>query len=138
MAFLNYFFFYTYIGLVVLAGIWGAFGFPQLDFRYLFSLDLDTLPEDAQINLLSQYRFLRALELGYGLFALCFLKEIFSIRKFNLLFLSIMGLGILARIVSWLMEGPPGGLFIFFLSYEVLGWGTILLYSIKKGLYHVA
>ena len=138
MAFLNYFFFYTYIGLVVLAGIWGAFGFPHLDFRHLFSLELDTLSDYTQINMLSQYRFLRALELGYGLFALCFLKEIFSVRKFNLLFLSIMGLGILARIVSWLVEGAPSGLFIFFLSYEALGWGIILFYSFKKGLYHVA
>ena len=137
MAFLNYFFFYTYIGLVVLAGIWGAFAFPHLDFSYLFSLDLDTLPEYTRVNLLSQYRFLRALELGYGLFALCFLKEIFSIRKFNLLFLAIMGFGILARIISWFVEGTPSGIFVFFLSYEALGWGIILLYSIKKGLFHV-
>lgn len=137
MAFLNYFFFYTYIGLIVLAGIWGAFGLPRLDFSYLFSLDLSSLPEYTQINLLSQYRFLRALELGYGLFALCFLKEIFSVKKFNLLFLAIMGFGILARVASWLEEGTPSDLSIFFLSYEAVGWGFILVYSIQKGLYHV-
>jgi len=138
VAFLNYFFFYTYIGLVLLAGFWGAFLAPHLDFGYLFALDLHSLEEQAKVNLLSQYRFLRALELGYGLFAIVFLKEIFSVKRFNLLFLSIMGLGILARIVSWFVDGTPSGLFIFFLSYETLGWCIILLYGTKKGLYHVA
>ncbi|HLW21216.1 MAG TPA: DUF4345 family protein [Cyclobacteriaceae bacterium] len=138
MAFLNYFFFYTYIGLVLLAGFWGAFLAPHLDFGYLFALDLHSLEEQAKVNLLSQYRFLRALELGYGLFAIVFLKEIFSVKRFNLLFLSIMGLGILARIASWFVDGTPSGLFIFFLSYEALGWCIILLYCTKKGLYHVA
>ena len=135
MAFLNYFFFYTYIGLVLLAGFWGAFVYPYLEFEYLLEVDLQTLEEGAKVNLLSQYRFLRALELGYGLFAIVFLKEIFSIRKFNLLFLTIMGGGILARVVSWLVEGTPNGWTIFFLFYEAVGWGIIAVYSSQKGLY---
>lgn len=136
MAFLNYFFFYTYIGLVLLAGFWGAFIYPYLDFEYLLAVDLQTMEEAAKINLLSQYRFLRALEFGYGLFAIVFLKEIFSVRKFNLLFLLIMGCGILARAVSWWTDGTPNGWAIFFLSYEAIGWVIIAWYSKRKGLYH--
>lgn len=136
MAFLNYFFFYTYIGLVLLAGFWGAFVAPQLDFEYLFALDLHSLEEQARTNMLSQYRFLRALELGYGLFAIVFLKEIFSVQKFNLLFLVVMACGIMARVFSGWQEGTPNGWTIFFLFYEATGWLLIAVYSTQKGIYH--
>ncbi|MEX2592903.1 MAG: DUF4345 family protein [Anditalea sp.] len=138
MKFLNYTFFYTYVGLVVLAGFWGAFIYPYLDFIYLFNLDVNSLPEYAKVNLLSQYRFLRALELGYGLFSLYFLKEIFSKLKYNKVFLTIMGLGILSRVVSWIIDGAPSHLFMFFLSYEAVGWAFIFVYSRKIGIYHVS
>ena len=136
MRFLNYFFFYTYIGLVVLAGFWGAFLLPWMDFPYLMEMDLSTLPEHAKINLLSQYRFLRALELGFGLFSLLFIKEIFNNVKFNKLFLTIMGMGILARLVSWLVDGTPNLLLLFFFAYEAVGWFIIMVYSRKLGIYH--
>lgn len=137
MKFLNYFFFYTYIGLVLLAGFWGAFLFPQMDFPYLMEMDLSSLPEHSKINLLSQYRFLRALELGFGLFSILFIKEIFREDKFNKLFLGIMGLGVLARLVSWVVDGVPNHLFLFFLAYEAVGWLIILVYSRKLGIYDV-
>lgn len=135
MTLLNYIFFYTYVGLVILAGFWGAFVYPYLDFRYLFDLDLYGLPDYTQVNLLSQYRFLRALELGYGLFSLCFLKEIFTLQKYNKLFLTIMGLGVLARVASWIADGIPSHLFLFFLAYEAMGWIVIFVYSRKIGIY---
>jgi hypothetical protein len=47
-----------------------------------------------------------------------------------------MGLGIMARVFSWVMDGTPSSLNIFFLAYEALGWVTIFIYSQKKGLYH--
>lgn len=136
MKLLKNFFFYTYVGLVILAGAWGAFFNPNLDFRYLFDLDTGSLSTYTQINMLSQYRFLRALELGFGVFAILFYKEIFSVKKFNGLFLAIMGFGILARAVSWIMDGTPSGLFIFFFAYEAAGWGIIYLYSRKTGIYN--
>ncbi len=128
---LSYFFFYTYIGLILLAGFWGAFGLPRLDHLWLFNFDTDTLPEESRINMLSQYRFLRALELGYGLFAVIFTKEIFTEKKFNTLFLLIMFSGVLARVVSLVMEGSPSRLFYFFLIYELTGVIVIYLYTRK-------
>ena len=136
MKFLNHVFFYSYIGLVILAGSWGAFFNANLDFEFLFHLNTHELPTHTRINLLSQYRFLRALELGFGIFSILFFKEIFSIKKYNRLFLAIMGLGILARVASWIMDGPPSGLFKFFLTYEAVGWIIIYMYSRKLGIYH--
>lgn len=135
---LSYFFFYTYIGLILLAGFWGAFGNPRLDHIWLFNLDTNTLPEESSINMLSQYRFLRALELGYGLFAILFTKEIFTQKRFNTLFLLIMFSGVLARVVSWVVEGSPSRLFYFFLIYEMTGVVIIYLYTRKTILHHAS
>jgi hypothetical protein len=135
---LSYFFFYTYVGLVLLAGFWGAFIAPHLDFIWLFDLDTNTLSEHSRINLTSQYRFLRALELGYGLYSVLFIKEIFSDRKFNMLFLFIMFSGALSRIVSIVVDGSPSALFYFFLTFEMAGVIVIFLYTRTKIHPHVS
>jgi hypothetical protein len=126
---ISYFFFYTYIGLVIVAGAWGAFINPTWDFAFLFGFFIEDLYDSERINILSQYRFLRAIELGFGIFSIMFFKEIFSEIKFNRLFLVIMGLGILARTVSWIVDGNPNLLTKFFLFYEALGWILISIYS---------
>ena len=128
---LSRFFFYTYIGLVILAGFWGAFINPYYEFNLLFSFDPHTLNDQVRINLLSQYRFLRALELGFGLFAILYVNKIFKEKSFNILFIFIMGSGILARIVSWLVDGTPNTLTQFFMFYELLGWVIISIYTHK-------
>ncbi|MBT1686013.1 DUF4345 family protein [Dawidia soli] len=133
---LSYFLFYTYVGLVIVAGFWGAFVGPRLDHVWLFHLDTNTLPEYSRVNLISQYRFLRALELGYGLFAVLFTKEIFTHKTFNGLFLLIMFSGVLARGVSLIIDGSPSWLFYFFLIYELLGVVVIYLYTRKTTLYY--
>ena len=85
----NYFFYYVYIGTVVIAGFWGAFINPYFDYKLLFHLNVHDLPEYTRTNMLSQYRFLRAIELGFGIFAIVFVRNIFSDKKFNQLFLFI-------------------------------------------------
>ena len=123
------FFFFTYVGLVVVAGFWGGFINPVWDFDFLFSLDVKTLSNFERTNLLSQYRFLRGLELGFGIFALYFFKKIFSEIVFHRLFLTIMGLGILARLFSWIFDGNPSILTKFFMIYEAIGWCFIFGYG---------
>jgi hypothetical protein len=134
---LSYFFFYTYVGAVLLAGLWGAFIGPRLDMVWLFDLDTNLLPEYSRTNLISQYRFLRALELGYGLYSVFFIKEIFTDKRFNILFLLIMFLGVLSRVVSLVAEGSPSGLFYFFLIHEAAGVVVIFLYTKLKIYQHV-
>jgi hypothetical protein len=132
MKFTAYFFFYGYIGLVLLAGFWGAYVGADFDHRLLFNLDTSILDSDTRTNLLSQYRFLRAMEFGYGLFAILFTKEIFSIKKFNRLYLAIMFAGVIARIVSIVDDGSPSALFYFFLIFEFIGVVVIYLYYQMK------
>lgn len=129
---LNYFFFYCYIGLVLLAGFWGAFIGADFDQQLLFNLDTQSLADSTRIDLLSQYRFLRALEFGFGLFAILFRQEIFSVKKFNVLFLAIMGSGVLARAVSIVVDGSPSALTYFFWIFELIGVIVIFFYSSKR------
>ncbi len=125
----SHFFFYTYVGLVVLAGFWGAFISPHFDYRFLFGMDVSGLPDSQRINMLSQYRFLRALELGFGLFSLVFRRQIFTQSKFNTLFLGIMACGIVARLLSILIDGRPNSMMLFFMIYEFIGILIIYLYT---------
>ncbi len=133
----NYFFFYCYIGLVILAGFWGAFIFPEYDFRLLFDLDISSLPDFQRTNLMSQYRFLRAIELGFGIFAILFIKNIFTEKKFNRIFLFIMSAGVLSRIVSIVVDGSPSEMMYFFLAFEMIGLTFIFIYSQKLILQNV-
>jgi hypothetical protein len=132
MKFIAYFFYYAYIGVVILAGVWGAFINPGFDYKLLFHLDVHSLPDYVRINMISQYRFIRALELGFGIFSVIFVRNIFSEKKFNSLFLFIMGSGILARIVSIICDGSPSGLMYSFLFFELAGWVAIFIYSLKQ------
>jgi hypothetical protein len=128
---ISYFFFYTYICTVVFAGFWGAFVNPAYDQQLLFHIDVHQLPDSSRIDLLSQYRFLRALELGFGIFSLLFMKHIFTIRKYNMLYLLIMALGILSRIFSLVFDGSPDRIFYGFLVFELLGIIFIFSYTHK-------
>jgi Domain of unknown function (DUF4345) len=116
--------FYGYVLTLLVAGAWGMVG-ARLDQRYLFGLDLATMPTLVTTNLVSQYRFLRAVELGYGLFAWRYRAEILKPSPYSALFLTTMALGVLARLISLLLDGVPRGLFLFFLIYELVGVAAI-------------
>jgi len=126
---LSYFFFYTYIGLILVAGFWGAFIGARIDQHLLLNLNIKALTETTRANVLTQYRFLRAIELGFGLFSITFRKEIFTVKKFNTLFLTIMLSGVLARGISLIVDGSPNWIFYFFLIYEATGVVFIFLYT---------
>lgn len=129
---LAHFFFYTYVGLVILAGFWGAFVNPAWDMKVMFSIDLGQLSPDSATNLMSQYRFLRALELGFGIVSILFVGRIFSEESYWRLFLMVMGLGVLARVFSWCFDGNPNLLTKFFLFYEAIGWLIIWKAGLNK------
>ena len=98
--------FYGYVGLLIVAGVSGIV-FAEVDLPLLSGLDLDQVPAAAEANLLSQYRFLRAIELGFGVFALMHRHEIFENVRYNALFLSIMAAGVAARLLSLALDGKP-------------------------------
>lgn len=128
MKFLTYALFYGYVLLLIIAGAWGVF-FARVDHQMLFHLDVRRLPPVTAPSLVSQYRFLRALEFGFGMFGIIYRREIFTSRVFNRLFLSTMALGVAARLVSLAFDGRPFPVFYFFLASELAGVILIYMYS---------
>lgn len=124
----TYFFFYSYVLTLILAGAAGVLLSP-LDLRLLSGLNPDTLPPDVATNLMSQMRFLRGIELGFGAFALYFRNEIFSDMRFCRIFLAGMGAGIAGRLMGMVSDGSPSGFIWFLWLFEVVGIGLILLYT---------
>jgi len=128
MKFLAYLLFYGYVILLILAGAWGVF-FARFDHRLLFHLDVRLLAPIPAASLVSQYRFLRAMEFGFGMFSIIYRREIFTSRAFNRLFLATMAFGVVARIVSLILDGRPLPIFYFFLASEFAGVIFIYAYS---------
>lgn len=108
-----------YVGLLIVAGAWGVVG-ARIDLPWLLHVPLGALPSGGP-DLLSQYRFLRAIELGFGLFALLFHKEIFTQVTSNRLFLFAMAAGVVARLVSLALDGRPSAAMLGFLGWETVG-----------------
>jgi len=128
MKYLNGFFFYSYVGALVIFGAVGIFT-AQFDQKLLFHLNTDDLAAQTSASLLSQYRFSRAIELGFGLFAGIFRREIYQQRTFNRLFLATMALGVVGRTISLFIDGRPAIGFYVFIVWELLGVLVIFRYS---------
>jgi hypothetical protein len=118
-------FFFAYVATLIAAGAWGIVG-ARVDMHLLLRLHIGDLPDRAAANLLSQYRFLRAIELGFGIFALAYWRQIYRLRSFNRLFLFTMAAGVAARLLSIGVDGTPS-----FWMYVFLGWelaGVVLIF----------
>ncbi|MEA2302520.1 MAG: hypothetical protein QOE44_3055 [Solirubrobacteraceae bacterium] len=120
--------FYGYVGLMVVAGAWGVV-FGRFDQSRLLGLDLDRLAPRTEANVMTQYRFLRAIELGFGLFAILYKEPIYQKRAFNRLFLFTMTAGVAGRGLSLRLDGTPSPIMYVFGGWEVLGVGVIYAYT---------
>jgi hypothetical protein len=125
-------FFFVYVALLIVAGAWGMVG-ARVDMWVLLRLHLNDLPDRTAANLLSQYRFLRAIEIGFGVFALTHWRRIYSIRTYNRLFLSVMAAGVAARLLSLALDGGPSWWMYLFLGWELVGVVLIFL-ATRSGL----
>jgi len=125
-------FFFVYVALLIVAGAWGIVG-ARLDMSVLLRLHINDLPDRTAANLLSQYRFLRAIELGFGVFAFTHWRRIYTLRSYNRLFLSVMAAGVAARLLSLGLDGGPSWWMYLFLGWELVGVALIFL-ATRSGL----
>jgi hypothetical protein len=84
--------------------------------------------------MLNQYRFLKSVELGAGLFCLAYRSKILAGTRASAVFLAIVGLGVAARGWSWIVDGRPAPLFIAFLVLEACVFAAVALHlSVSHG-----
>lgn len=130
---LNNLLFYGYALFLVTAGslvgllapTWGTVDFEvyaTVVFKHPFE------PE-VLANALNQYRFMKSLEFGFGVFMLLFRREIYTQHKANRFFLSIVFLGAAVRAFSVLVDGTPHWAYIVFIIFEFSIFLVVFLYS---------
>ena len=71
-----------WVGALVLLGGAGVFT-GEWELRQIFHIDLAGMGPEAKANLLNQYRFLKGIEFGFGVFCVVFRREIFRSAVFN-------------------------------------------------------
>ncbi len=99
------------------------------ELRSIFHIDLANLDTEGRGNLLNQYRFLKAIEFGFGAFCFMFRDRIFRVPAYNRLFLSIVFLGATARALSIALEGRPHWAFVGITVLEFLTGVVILIHT---------
>ena len=122
--------FYSYIAALFVLGLAGVF-MPEYELQTLYQLNLKEVnPDSAAVTtFLHQYRFLKVLAVGFGMFAFLFRKEIFTSRTFNYLFLGILFGAATGRVISILIDGRPHWMLISFTVSEFIFGLIILAYS---------
>jgi len=125
-------FFFVYVASLIVAGAWGMVG-ARVDMWVLLRFHINDVPDRTAADLLSQYRFLRAIEAGFGVFALTHWRRIYSVRSYNRLFLSVMAAGVAARLLSLGLDGGPSWWMYLFLGWELVGVALIFL-ATRSGL----
>lgn len=113
--------FYGYLGLCVVAGAGGAVA-ARTDLRLVAGLDAPAaLPPRVAATLLSQHRFLRAIELAFGVLCLRDRQRIHTEPAANRLFLLLMAGGVAARALGRVADGRPRASAYVFGGLEAAG-----------------
>lgn len=112
--------------MLFFVGLYGIFHAPW-ELHTIF--DLDPAAAGHASTLLSQYRFLKAVEGGFGLFCLWQRREILDGGPASVIFLAGCGFGVFARTWSWAVDGRPASMFIVFLVLEAITFALVWLHA---------
>jgi hypothetical protein len=120
--------FCAYLAALLVLGVAGVVA-PEQELHLLYRLELTDLSPGARVVLLHQYRFLKAIVVGFGVFAAVFHKQIFSSAVFNRVFLAILFGGAMARTLSIIIDGRPQWGLVSFTVLEYIFGLLIFAYS---------
>jgi Domain of unknown function (DUF4345) len=81
------------------------------------------------ISMMHQFRFIKTMELAIGFFVITHGRLILSHKGYNLLFLSIVFLGIFSRVYSMLVDGKPRSFYFLVLGMELFIALSVLIYT---------
>jgi len=119
MAVLRKLFFYGYVFMFIGVGASGIF-IASWELPHIFHMPLNALTPEVRATMLTQYRFLKSAELSYGLFAFFYRDAIFAGAAVRKLFVAAVFLGVFARVLSVLVDGMPGWIWLAFAGMEAI------------------
>jgi len=113
---------------VFLVGV-GALGlfYLQWELSTFYGLTTNDFQGKDGATLLNQFRFLKSIELTFGIFSLIYRRDILSGGLNCTIFLTGLALGAFARASSWVFDGTPHSSFLFYLFAEVIIFSVIWL-----------
>ena len=111
--------FWGYVAMLVAVGASGIF-IARWELTRLLRLPVASYAPDVRATLLNQYRFLKAVELGFGAFAVVFHREIFAEPRVHALFLFMLFAGAAARALSIAVDGRPHVAYVAFTALEIV------------------
>jgi hypothetical protein len=123
-------FFWGYTLMLIGIGASGTLIAPW-ELRTVFDVPLAGFSDSVQATLLNQYRFLKAIELAFGIFCLTFRREIFDRTTAHRVFLAGLFAGVAARLGSWLIDGTPKPVFLLFAVLE-LATGLLVWFVVYR------
>ena len=124
----NWVLFWGYVAMLVCVGASGIV-IAAWELPTVFDVHLDSLSPVERATMTSQYRFLKGMELAFGVYGVAYWREIFSSRKANMVFLSGLSCGVTARLLSIVLDGWPSPIFLAFLLLELACGVVVFLYS---------
>lgn len=100
----------------------GAYGIFFLDWEVstFYALGPEAFVGTEGATLRNQFRFLKAIELAFGIFAIVYRRDILSGGLNCTIFLTGVFLGAFARGLSWILDGTPLPAYRAFLLAEVV------------------
>jgi hypothetical protein len=119
VSFLARVFFWGYVLMLIGIGASGTLIAPW-ELRTVFDVPLAGFTDPVQATLLNQYRFLKAIELAFGIFCLAFRREIFDLTTAHRVFLAGLFAGVAGRLGGWLLDGAPKPVFLLFAVLELV------------------
>lgn len=125
--------FYGYAWFLVLPG--GVLGLlvPQwgpLPFEVFANGIFDApLSDTVLASALNQYRYMKSMEFGFGLFSLLFRERIYRERRFNRFYLGIVVLGAAERALSVVVDGTPRPFYVAAIFVELAVAAIVFLSS---------
>jgi hypothetical protein len=118
---------FLYGWMLIVVGVAGILA-PRWELRSVFGLDSAVWPVRVQSTFLNQYRFLKSMELGAGLFCIAFRPAILTGGMPGRVFLAIVAAGVVARTTAWAADGTPDLAFLIFLALELLVFVVVALH----------
>lgn len=116
----------AYAAFLVAAGAIGMF-YLHWELVTFYGLGPESFKGADGATLLNQIRFFKAIELTFGIFCLIYRRDIMAGGLACTIFLTGLALGVFARGLSWIFDGTPHPLFIWFLIAEIIVFCVVWL-----------
>jgi hypothetical protein len=116
-----------YSAMLVVIGTAGILS-ARWELATVFRVDPSSWPQEVQATMLNQYRFLKGLELGGGIFCFAYRADIMAGGRASRVFLAIVAAGITGRALAWVVDGRPAPLFLVFIALEALAFIFVALH----------